>query len=181
MSKIIKDIESSSIQEVLEEQKQFYIPDFQRNYVWKSNSDKNKDDRHVNLLLEDVHDAMTLKFKEYYLGPIITFEDKKSRWEYQVIDGQQRLTTTILFILSYKNFLNKIKGHATQVKVIDNLLFRDLEISGKIQDNEQFLKTSSINGSKFLEDLFNGEDVSKKQYSNIRELQSAFKTCTKLV
>jgi len=181
MSKIIQDIESPSIQEILEEKKQFYIPDFQRNYVWKSNSDKNKEDRHVNLLLEDVHHAMTLKFKEYYLGPIITFEDKKSKWEYQVIDGQQRITTTILFILAYKNFLNKIKGHATQVKVIDNLLFRDLEMSGKVQENEQFLKTSSIHGSKFLEDLFNGEDVSKKQYSNIRELQSAFKTCAKFI
>jgi len=181
MSKIIQDIESPSVEELLQEKKQFYIPDFQRNYVWKSNPDKDKDDRHINLLLEDVLDAMKLNFDEYYLGPIITFEDKKTKWEYQVIDGQQRITSVVIFLLAYKNFLIKAKGQAKQVKVVDNLLFEDLEISGRIEENQQFLSTSSVNGSKFLDDLFNGEDVSKKLYKNIRELSAAYKTCTKFI
>ena len=132
MSKIIQDIESPSLEEILQEKKQFFIPDFQRNFVWKSNQDKNKEDRHVNLLLEDIHSAMKLNFDEYYLGPIITFEDKKAKWEYQVIDGQQRMTSTVLFILAYKNFLIKVKGQAKQIKVLDNLLFENLVVSGKV-------------------------------------------------
>jgi len=181
MSKIIQDIESPSLEEILQEKKQFFIPDFQRNFVWKSNQDKNKEDRHVNLLLEDIHSAMKLNFDEYYLGPIITFEDKKAKWEYQVIDGQQRMTSTVLFILAYKNFLIKVKGQAKQIKVLDNLLFENLVVSGKVEENQQFLRTSSINGSKFLDDLFNGEDVSKKNYRNISELTNAYKTCMKFL
>ena len=54
------------------------------------------------------------------------------------------------------------------MKVIDNLLFRDLEISGKVQENEQFLKTSSIN-SKILKIYLNGEDV---EPNNIQILEN---------
>ena len=105
MGKSIKDIESPVLRTLFEEKKSFYIPDFQRNYVWKAHNDKNREDRQVNLFLEDIYSAMLSKFPEYYLGPIITFESKDKSWEYQVIDGQQRLTTAILFTLAYKNFL----------------------------------------------------------------------------
>jgi len=185
MGKSIKDIESPILRTLFEEKKSFYIPDFQRNYVWKAHNDKNREDRQVNLFLEDIYSAMVSKFPEYYLGPIITFESKDKSWEYQVIDGQQRLTTAILFTLAYKNFLIEIKGHNQQINVLDNLIYRKLTVKeGRkeiVKDSEPFLNTSSLNGSKFLIDLYKGENVSKKRYSNIPELLNAYKSCANFI
>ena len=47
--------------------------------------------------------------------------------------------------------------------------------------NSENIISLSINGSKFLDDLFNGEDVSKKNYRNISELTNAYKTCMKFL
>ena len=185
MAKSIKDIESPLLISLFEEKKSYYIPDFQRNYVWKTNSDPNKEDRQVNLFLEDIKSAQDSHFSEYYLGPIITFENKNKSWEYQVIDGQQRLTTAILFTLAYKNFLLKIKGNNPQIFVLDNLIYRKLTVTeGRkqvVKDSEPFLNTSSKNGSKFLMDLYNGVDVLKKRYTNIPELINAYKSCQKFI
>lgn len=68
---------------------EFYVPSYQRGYRW--------DQSQVNALLDDVYDN---KEKPYCLQPIVVRKDEKGR--YELIDGQQRLTT--LFII-YK-FMN---------------------------------------------------------------------------
>lgn len=75
-------------------EKEIYkIPIYQRNYTWKN--------MQINKLLEDIE-----KFTEenYYLGNMIVNKNKEG--EFEVIDGQQRLTT--LFILC--QYLKVAKG-----------------------------------------------------------------------
>ncbi|WP_339221006.1 DUF262 domain-containing protein [Paenibacillus sp. FSL W7-1332] len=75
----------------------FFIPSYQRGYRW--------DEQQVLNLLDDIYDFMQSGSSEFYcLQPIVVREcdgqaDSGHR-EYEVIDGQQRLTT-IKIILSY--------------------------------------------------------------------------------
>ena len=75
--------------------KKFYIPTYQRGYRW--------DDQQVEDLLNDLYEfkntANTSIGEFYCLQPIVV---KKNGELYEVIDGQQRITT-ILIILKYLN------------------------------------------------------------------------------
>ena len=69
---------------------QLVIPDYQRPYVWR--------EEHINDLLEDWKDHFfdELNFKddalEYFMGSIMIHNNNGV---YEVIDGQQRLTTLL--------------------------------------------------------------------------------------
>jgi len=89
-----ENLELKSISEILKYG--FFIPSYQRGYRW--------DNRQVEDLLEDIYDFAQkkergkLKLKEFYcLQPIAV---KKLDTEYEVIDGQQRLTT-LLILMKY--------------------------------------------------------------------------------
>ena len=65
----------------------FFVPDYQRGYRWGENE--------VKQLLEDIYENGE---KSYYLQPIVVKPIEEENFE--LIDGQQRLTTLYL-ILSY--------------------------------------------------------------------------------
>ena len=76
----------------------FNIPIYQRLYAWEES--------HVKKLLEDLNDAFEKeKSKPYYLGNIILYKNEKSD-RYDIIDGQQRLTTLWLmgFVLKAEEY-----------------------------------------------------------------------------
>src|SRR5699024_1619861 len=75
-----------SIDKLFNQGNRYVVPIYQRNYAW--------DDFDREQLLEDIMDYIETD-DEYFLGSLIVFEKEDS--VYEVIDGQQRLTT--LFIL----------------------------------------------------------------------------------
>lgn len=78
----------------------FYIPNYQRGYRW--------DEAQVDDLLNDIHD-----FKEdyYCLQPVVVSKDEKeNRWE--LIDGQQRLTTIHIILTYLKEYLPKTQSYS---------------------------------------------------------------------
>lgn len=78
-----------------EEDVRFIIPPYQRPYRWGINE--------CETLWNDVVNAFNDSDDEYFLGSIIAFSDKKD--EFQIIDGQQRITTfTLLFRAFYECF-----------------------------------------------------------------------------
>lgn len=69
--------------------KSFSIPIYQRNYAWEEDE--------IGALIEDVHNAFRKdKHSVYYIGTLVTY--KRNNDEYEVIDGQQRLTTIFLIL-----------------------------------------------------------------------------------
>lgn len=70
----------------------FFVPDYQRGYRWGEDE--------VRRLLEDIKEAGTSK---YYLQPVVVKPMEDGRWE--LVDGQQRLTTLYLILRSIKKFL----------------------------------------------------------------------------
>lgn len=94
----LKKLDRVSVWELMDNN--FYIPDYQRGYRWT--------EKEVTKLLED--------FVEYYenwksgdsfycMQPLVVFYNKnKNAWE--VIDGQQRLTTLFLILKQYEEYIN---------------------------------------------------------------------------
>ena len=83
-------LEECSIQDIymnVGEAKRFVIPVYQRNYAWE--------DDHIRALVKDVHDSyMKSDSVPYYIGTLVTYHRREN--VYEVIDGQQRLTTIYL-------------------------------------------------------------------------------------
>ncbi len=106
----------------------FRIPSYQRGYRWEK--------RQITELLDDI--AKSDSSVPYYLQPIvvaptISIECNGKKIDYDIIDGQQRLTTVYLI---FKAFNNIIK--ATSQQEIANLAN-----SGKLQELESLMRLSS--------------------------------------
>lgn len=73
----------------------FYIvPDYQREYIWT--------DKEVSKLLEDIDDAIGgSSTSEYFIGTILVSPTAQKN-HYEVIDGQQRLTTFFLILCALR-------------------------------------------------------------------------------
>ncbi|MFC4387847.1 DUF262 domain-containing protein [Gracilibacillus marinus] len=77
-----------SVNELFNESARYIIPIYQRNYAW-SNIEREQ-------LLEDIRDAE----QEYFLGSLVVYERDDA--VYEVIDGQQRLTTLFMLLAALK-------------------------------------------------------------------------------
>lgn len=74
----------------------FYIvPDYQREYVWT--------DKEVHQLLEDINAQIDAgSTREYFIGTVLVSPTEQKN-HYEVIDGQQRLTTFFLLLCALKH------------------------------------------------------------------------------
>lgn len=82
-------LKEMSLAEIYNGDKATYeVPIYQRNYAWE------KDE--ISALIQDVYDAFTAKKQTYFIGTLVSFH--KGDQVYEVIDGQQRLTTINLVL-----------------------------------------------------------------------------------
>lgn len=74
----------------------FYIvPDYQREYVWT--------DKEVYQLLDDINEQIDAgSTREYFIGTVLVSPTEQKN-HYEVIDGQQRLTTFFLLLCALKH------------------------------------------------------------------------------
>lgn len=72
----------------------YVVPDYQREYVWT--------DKEVQQLLDDINDEIDGSTQEYFIGTILVSPGEGTN-HYEVIDGQQRLTTFFLILCALKH------------------------------------------------------------------------------
>lgn len=77
--------------------KRFVIPVYQRNYDWKQENCKQLFDDLVKIIRKDR--------KSHFFGSIVSVHSDGEYNEFQVIDGQQRLTTISLLMLAMYNLM----------------------------------------------------------------------------
>ena len=126
----------------------YIIPEFQRPYSWE--------DEQCTKLFEDITDF----FKEYrnseesyYLGNIVIYQEGES---WVVIDGQQRLTTLLLFIKA-------IYSHARSATILEELLMGKDPLTGKIKNDVLKIESRVMeNDKKELEDIIIHDSVTGK-------------------
>ncbi len=84
--------------------------DYQREYVW--------DQTQVEQLLCDLTEAFSAdRKKDYFLGTIVTY---KTGNHFELIDGQQRVTTFFILLCALRKLYNENKEPST---VVDNLIY----------------------------------------------------------
>lgn len=105
----------------------FAIPVYQRNYTWE--------EPHCKKLLEDIVSICKDVDKTHFMGTITYIIHLKDGYglgniqEYEIIDGQQRITTTMLLI---KAISTKIKDERIQ-RQIDRILSDDDKTDGRLR------------------------------------------------
>ena len=116
-----------SIQELFSNEDTYIIPVYQRNFAWGTNE--------IKALIQDVYDAIDNK-EEYYIGTLVV--SRKGN-EYEVIDGQQRLTAIKLILSVLRDHCsdNRLTFEA-RPKSADTLkvLEKEIEDSGSITLND---------------------------------------------
>ncbi len=106
MSRNNPQIQELSISNIFRtENVKYEIPIYQRNYAWE------KDE--IEALVHDVWDACETNKDTYFIGTLVSFNRGDNI--YEVIDGQQRLTTLYLILKALNvGISNKLKYHARE-------------------------------------------------------------------
>lgn len=144
----------------------YIIPRYQRAYAWE--------DQEIVQLIDDIKDIDD-NTSRYYIGSLVVAKNSEKN-EYEVVDGQQRLTTLFLLL----NYLGLYKDDSKDNNKQQNLsfAFRDKSnytlkniqniVSKITQDDgyeknwnfdEENLEQSIYNGIKIISDKFRNETI----------------------
>lgn len=154
--------------------KKFKVPAYQRAYAWE--------EEHVTSLLNDLKDAIANKEKEYFLGSLVVTSSDTNRFE--VVDGQQRLTTISLIINAIKTVF-AVDGDEQMVDSLQTDFLTSLD--RKTRENEPKLILNEIDNELFqqiisknseLHSLSVKKDLKIKVSSN-EKLLKAYQQCFK--
>lgn len=130
--------------------------EYLRSYVWQSDN--------ITELIEDLTYAYENKLdNEYFLGSLVLKKIPNNQFpEYEVLDGQQRLTTFFIMLAVLRDLVDNSSAKETLHKTIyqeENVLLNipeRMRITYKIRDNvEDFIKKYIIDkkGTTIIEDI----------------------------
>ena len=145
----------------------FLVPDYQREYVWKA-------DDQVEQFLTDIdneYDENAEQQESYFIGSIIIVKNKN---KYDVIDGQQRLTTITLTLCAIRDLLSNQELTELQknhLNTVNNLLY------SFDSDTEQLLVRLELQYDEskgFLDSLIKKEKYTGEVTASIQKMRAAY-------
>ena len=153
---------------------QFVIPVYQRNYTWLP-------DRETARYMNDIEDLLARRTVNHFLGIIIYMETDISAMfkQIQIVDGQQRLTTSFIFLLSLKRAARE--NNAKDVEgMIDDYYLYNRHLAG---DAQMRLKPAVSDDDVFEKLLYGGDAAleRKDRESNVyRNYEAIYQRILKL-
>ena len=133
----------------------YVIPRYQRAYAWE--------DKEIVQLIDDINDSTG----DYYIGSLVVAKVKGKVETYEVVDGQQRLTTLYL-LLHYLVSCGRLEGEVGKTLSFDcrpnsnytlahiqDLLSKEKPLA----DDEDRLEQSILNGLKAIDQKFTTGDA----------------------
>ena len=137
MARAVLPLKEQSIDEIYNgNQVTYEVPIYQRNYAWE--------DDEISALIQDVYDAFIQRKNTYFIGTLVSYH--KGDQVYEVIDGQQRLTTINLVLSALDiNRKNKLTYRARKKsnETIKNIpLFENEEKDNGIISGYGFAKNA---------------------------------------
>ena len=129
----------------------YQIPLYQRDFEWK--------DKEISQLIEDINDIDLKGNKNYYLGSLIV--STKNSNIYEIIDGQQRLTT--LYVLF--NCINEKTKNTLRFECRDKSNTIITDIRKIIDKNNNEIKENEIDDNE--KNIINAIRIVKRELKNI--------------
>ncbi|MFW2116120.1 DUF262 domain-containing protein [Acinetobacter geminorum] len=112
----------------------FCIPDYQRGYAW--------DEKQIDELLKDIdHLLLDTSAVRHYTGTLVLSLNKDQSNQYHIVDGQQRLTTLVIFFKCISLFTDREDKESIGTKYLKR---------GDI-GNDQFVLKLNLDTNKFFE------------------------------
>lgn len=147
-------MESLTIQKLFDaKNRQFEIPAYQRSYSWGKTQ--------IEQFIDDLRNASS----QYYLGHFL-FESSSDN-TLLIIDGQQRLTTCVIFFSSLRNELSSRKQNGENVSIdlddIADYYIRD------IRKGTQKFKTVEYDNNFFVNEVIDRTDSSQEPATRSQE------------
>lgn len=125
----------------------YVIPRYQRAYAWE--------DKEIGQLIDDINDIDIDSSENYYIGSLIVSKIQDKVDTYEVVDGQQRLTTLFL-LLQYLVFDGVLEGDLGQTLSFDcrpksNYTLARIQniLAGQI-DDESSIEQPIVNGIRAI-------------------------------
>jgi hypothetical protein len=125
--------------QALFQQGMFSIPNYQRGYAWQQ--------QQVKEFLEDLQEAADGNVGEHYTGTITVIQKgektvfPRNFKVFDVVDGQQRLTTITIFIFAVHNRLKALgSDEDTLSDILKTIIYRKEAILQLNNDSDQFYK-----------------------------------------
>ncbi|MBK9175263.1 MAG: DUF262 domain-containing protein [Flavobacteriales bacterium] len=147
----------------------FVVPDYQREYIWKA-------DDHVEQFLNDIeaeYEPGAKKQSSYFIGSIILV----GNGAFEVIDGQQRLTTIVLTLCAFRDRLKEkitlTKRETEHRKKLDELLYEyDLET-----DRSRYrLELQYEDSHDYFKHRIDGNTYAGERTASIERMDAAYDT-----
>ena len=145
----------------------FIVPDYQREYVWKP-------DDQVEQFIIDIDNEFDANAKEqsgYFIGSIIIVENNG---KFDVIDGQQRLTTIILALCAFRDLLKDQGLDGKQKNILKAI--EELLSNYDINSDETMLRLElQYDESKgYLKSLIHYEEYKDERTPSIERMEQAY-------
>jgi hypothetical protein len=147
----------------------FVVPDYQREYVWKA-------DDHVEQFLNDIEQEYEPGAKQqnsYFIGSIILVGDGS----YDVIDGQQRLTTIMLTLCAFRDRLKskeqRSKREAEHLKKLEELLY---EYDLAADKSRYRLELQYADSHDYFKHRIDGTEYAGDRTQSIKRMDAAYST-----
>jgi len=142
-------------------QNHYIVPDYQREYVWNQ--------AQVEQLLSDLTDAFSAdRKKDYFLGTIVTYKNGN---HFELIDGQQRVTTFFVILCALRKLYNE---NSEPSAVVDNLIFSPVMNDDGDTVPSYLLQLQYEEASNYLELIYAFEPVPQTISASGERLFGAF-------
>lgn len=167
--------EFKTVSELFARDVTYKIPSYQRPYSWDCIGKSEKNNQ-INVMWDDLKNAFeNPSINSYFFGSMVISGNKPIK--YEVIDGQQRLTSLLLLFAALQRFVRDniggIKDKALRtsseamITQIDDIMFNQ-RIHGALTMEKKLKleKNSGVNYDKVLEDSINNKSISELKYKN---------------
>ena len=163
------------LKKIFSEEFWFIVPEYQRPYVWQ--------EENIQELIDDLYYAFENKQNsEYFLGALVLKRTREKEFkEYEILDGQQRLTTLCMMMAVLRDLMKKPQYKWTLSQMIyqeENELLK-VPSRNRIKYNtrdkvKDFVKNYIIaNGSTKKKDLINYHEDTNISVSNMAKAISS--------
>ena len=164
----------TTIQKILNASETYYeIPNFQRPYAWQA--------ANANEFLADLEDSVT-KRKNHYFGTVVLVEDDTNSYKVAIIDGQQRVTTSLLMVTAIYHLARQDPSYLSNPDTTPELIRDRYLFNANIDRSKVKLRTVTTDNLilQRIIDVDGDEDRLKKldpraHMSNLYQVYSTFK------